>query len=168
MKVDEPEEEKKSEEAVVEEKEKEKEIESKKTKRKKEKKEKKEKEDNENYEKIGKKTKKTKSKKTKENQEYEETAGISTPSKEVLPSRDLNFDTVTNVPIQLPTSLKELAQDKTVKMLYEIKQLEHDTSKIILIISFINKSENVLKELIFNVLDSPALKLERRVFYFLI
>ncbi|XP_058809166.1 AP-3 complex subunit delta-1 [Phymastichus coffea] len=119
-------------------------------------------EDGKDYQKIRKKTKKGKSKNSKENKDYEETAGISTPSKEILPSRDLNFDIETNVSDQSPTSAKELAKDKTVKMLYEIKQLEQDASKIILLLSFINLSENVLKELIFNVMDSLALQLERR------
>lgn len=146
----------------------EKSVESKKSKRKKVKSSGKEKEDSASYEKIGKKSKKGKSKKNKENQDYEETAGISTPSKEILPSRDLNFDIEVNVSDQQPTSCKELAQDKTVKMLYEIKQLEHDTSKIILLITFVNKSENVIKELVFNAMDTSTLQLERRVcnFYF--
>lgn len=140
---------------------KEKSVENKKSKRKKVKSSK-EKENDENYEKISKKCKKNKSKKNKENQDYEETAGISTPSKEILPSSDLNFDTK-NTFSQPSNSYKELAQDKTVKVLYEIKQLEHDTSKIILLISFINKSENAIKELVFNVLDTSTLQLERRV-----
>lgn len=156
LNVNEPDEEHKTDNIVAEENNKE----NKKSKRKKDKISL---EDGKSYEKIGKKTKKSKSKKSKENKDYEETAGISTPSKEILPSRDLNFDIENNVPDQLPTSSKELAKDKTVKVLYEIKQLEYDTSKIILLLSFINLSENVLKELIFNVMDSLALQLERRV-----
>ncbi|OXU26869.1 hypothetical protein TSAR_010610 [Trichomalopsis sarcophagae] len=161
LKVVESEDEEKTEKPFVEEKT----VESKKSKRKKVKNTSQEKEGNANYEKIGKKLKKGKSKKNKGNQDYEETAGISTPSKEILPSRELNFDTTeTNVCNQPPpASCKELAQDKTVKVLYEIKQLEHDTSKIILLISFINKSDSIVKELVFNVMDSAALKLERRL-----
>lgn len=148
----------KEEETIV----KEKSIESKKSKRKKVKNSLKEKENDENHEKVNKKSKKIKSKMNKENNDYEETAGISTPSKEILPSSDLNFDIKNNFS-QTTNSYKELSQDKTVKVLYEIKQLEHDTSKIILLISFINKSENVIKELVFNVLDTSTLQLERRV-----
>ncbi|XP_014217079.1 AP-3 complex subunit delta-1 [Copidosoma floridanum] len=135
-------------------------VESKKTKRKKTKSVMKEKKDP-TYEKIGKKSKK--SKKTKDNQGYEETAGISTPSKEILPSRELNFGIENNISNQRSTSYKELAQDKTIKLLYEIQSLEHDTSKIVLLISFVNKTENVIKEMFFNVMDNSTLKLERRV-----
>jgi hypothetical protein len=112
------------------------------------------------YEKIGEKTKKIKNKKNKENHDYEETAGISTPSKEILPSRDLYMEV--NASTRLSAS-KELAHDKTIKVLYEIKLLEYHTNKIILLISFINKSESIIKELVFNIMDTSTLQLERRV-----
>lgn len=80
-----------------------------------------------------------------------------------MPSKDLNFNTESNVSNQPLVSHKELAQDKTVEVLYEIKQFEHDTSKIILLVSFTNKSQDIVKELVFNVLDTTTLQLERRV-----
>ncbi|XP_011502931.1 PREDICTED: AP-3 complex subunit delta-1 [Ceratosolen solmsi marchali] len=119
-------------------------------------------EDN-SYKKIGEKSKKTKNKKTKnnkENQDYEETAGISTPSKEILPRKYLLMES--NASNLLPKASKELAQDKTIQVFYEIKHLEYDANKIILLISFINKVESIVKELVFNVMDTPTLQLERR------
>ncbi|XP_014232130.1 AP-3 complex subunit delta-1 [Trichogramma pretiosum] len=116
-----------------------------------------------NDEKLKKKTKKSKIKKTLDNQDYEETAGISTPSKEVLPSRDLDFSIETRNSNGSPTTQKELAHNKTIKMFYEIKHLDQDTNKIILLISFINRTNNLIKELVFNVLDSTTLQMERRV-----
>ncbi|KAJ8680456.1 hypothetical protein QAD02_016243 [Eretmocerus hayati] len=113
-----------------------------------------------NYEKIGKKSKKDKNKKIKGNRDYEETAGISTPSKEILSSKDLNLEIESN--IQPSISYKELAQDKTVEMFYTINHEEHDTKRTNLVISISNKSPTIVKELVFNVLDTTSLKLDRK------
>ena len=78
--------------------------------------------------------------------------------------RDIEFSTQINTSNNLPpTPYKKLAHDKTVKMLYEIKHLEEDTNKIILLILFVNRTESLIKELIFNVIDTATLQLERRV-----
>lgn len=114
--------------------------------------------------------KKVKSKKDKKSLGYEETAGISTPSKEILP----NLDNDHNGPIALARSLystqKELAKDKNVTIMYDIKQFPHETDKLLVSFEVSNTSDNSLKELIVDVTETSTLGIVRNVgfnyFYF--
>ena len=109
------------------------------------------------------KSKKSKERKDKKTLDYEETAGISTPSKEILPN-DINLSEVNTIPPQLTISMyKDLAKDKTISMVYELKKLPLETNKVVAAILLTNTGENLVKELIFNVSDTSTLKLDRRV-----
>ena len=121
-------------------------------------------EEGQEHSKHRKKLKKSKEKNEKETFDYEETAGISTPSKEILPN-DINLSEVNTVPpSQLPTSMyKDLAKDKTINMVYELKQLPLETNKVVAAIILTNMGDNLVKELVFNVSDTSSLKLDRRV-----
>ncbi|XP_046474561.1 AP-3 complex subunit delta-1 isoform X1 [Neodiprion pinetum] len=101
---------------------------------------------------------------------YEETAGISTPSKEILPSLNtiLNrFDSPsTNLQSQFDStdqnsSYKILATDKTVKLTYDVKQLPHEADKIVILLVVANIGTNLLKEFDFSISDTATLKLLR-------
>ncbi|XP_015121672.1 AP-3 complex subunit delta-1 isoform X2 [Diachasma alloeum] len=96
---------------------------------------------------------------------YEETAGISTPSKEILPGLGANFnesneETINNL-YQMPSGHQELAKNDKMKMMVELKQLPHENGKIIASIVLINSGEKVVKDLDLDVTDSSTLKLVR-------
>lgn len=107
------------------------------------------------------KSKQNKEKKVKKTSGYEETAGISTPSKEIV-SSDIKLSEISMISpgMKIPTYQK-LASDKTISMVYELKQLPLETNKVITAILLTNVGENLVKELVFNVSDSSTLKLER-------
>lgn len=112
-----------------------------------------------------KKSKKSKSKKENKSLDYEETAGISTPSKEILP--DLKND-ITSVEynentVQQNISYEELAKNKVISMTYELKQIPHDSNKVIVSIFITNIGQMPMKELVFDVPDTTSLKLVRNV-----
>lgn len=95
--------------------------------------------------------------------DYEETAGISTPSKEIL-RNDINLSESNTIPSPLTISLyRNLAKDKTLSMVYELKQLPLETNKVVAAILLTNIGENLVKELVFNVSDTSTLKLDRLV-----
>ncbi|XP_034947405.1 AP-3 complex subunit delta-1 [Chelonus insularis] len=93
---------------------------------------------------------------------YEETAGISTPSKEILPGLTSNCDeNETCINHEPPQKCEELAKNDKIKMMYELKQSPHDVGKIIVAITLTNISEKLIKELDLDVSDASALKLIR-------
>jgi len=111
------------------------------------------------------KSKKSKSKKENKSLDYEETAGISTPSKEILP--EINND-ITNaeynvITVQKDISYEELAKNKVISMRYELRQIPHESSKIIVSICITNIGQPLVKELVFDVPDTSSLKLVRNV-----
>ncbi|XP_012236054.1 AP-3 complex subunit delta-1 isoform X2 [Linepithema humile] len=109
------------------------------------------------------KSKKSKSKKENKSLDYEETAGISTPSKEILP--DLKDDIANSEynanSIQQNVSYEELAKNKVISMMYELRQIPHDPSKVIVSIQITNIGQPLVKELVFDVSDTTSLKLVR-------
>lgn len=112
------------------------------------------------------KSKKSKSKKENKSLDYEETAGISTPSKEILP--DLKDDIMNSEysnanSLQQNTSYEELAKNKVISMMYELRQIPHDPSKVIVSIQITNINQPLVKELVFDVPDTTSLKLIRNV-----
>lgn len=113
------------------------------------------------------KLKKSKSKKksTKKSSDYEETAGISTPSKEILPDLRYNFtnseDSTTLV--QPVTSYEELAKNKVLSITYELKQVPDESTKLVATILITNNCQKLIKELVFDVPDTSTLKLIRNV-----
>lgn len=111
------------------------------------------------------KSKKSKSKKENKPLEYEETAGISTPSKEILPDlkNDLASPECDTNSVQPNTSYEELARNKVISMTYELKQIPHETSKVIVSIRITNIGQTFVKELVFDVPDTSSLKLVRNV-----
>ncbi|XP_012260262.2 AP-3 complex subunit delta-1 [Athalia rosae] len=108
--------------------------------------------------------------KDKKSSGYEETAGISTPSKEILPSLNhlMNRSDSSLINIQSQFNLIDsrdsydiLAADKMVKLAYELKQLPQETDKIVIFLVLTNVGTNLLKELDFNISDTSTLKLFR-------
>jgi mannitol-specific phosphotransferase system IIBC component len=111
------------------------------------------------------KLKKSKSKKENKSLYYEETAGISTPSKEILPELKNDItDTEYNMnSVQQNTLCEELAKNKIISMTYELRNTPHDSNKIIVSICITNIGQPLVKELIFDVPDTSSLKLVRNV-----
>jgi len=111
------------------------------------------------------KSKKSKSKKEDKSLYYEETAGISTPSKEILPELKNDIaDTEYNMnSVQQNTVYEELAKNKIISMTYELRHTPHDSNKIIVSICITNIGQPLVKELIFDVPDTSSLKLVRNV-----
>ncbi|XP_076298651.1 adaptor-related protein complex 3, delta 1 subunit-like garnet [Lasioglossum baleicum] len=106
------------------------------------------------------KSKKTKSKKEKKLSGYDDTTGISTPSKEILP--DLRFSNEENTALVQPLTLYEsLAKDEALTMMYDVKQIPHETTKLVASILITNNSPKVVKDLVFNVPDTSSLKVIR-------
>ncbi|KAF3420160.1 hypothetical protein E2986_09410 [Frieseomelitta varia] len=112
------------------------------------------------------KSKKSKSKKEslKKSSDYEETAGISTPSKEILPDLRYNFANSENNTISAPVTLyEELAQNKVLSITYELKQIPHESNKLVASIFITNNCQNLVKELVFDVPDTSSLRLMRNI-----
>ncbi|XP_011864109.1 PREDICTED: AP-3 complex subunit delta-1 [Vollenhovia emeryi] len=108
------------------------------------------------------KSKKSKSKKENKSLDYEETAGISTPSKEILPElkNDIMNSEYNAITVQ-QDPYEELAKNKVISMRYELRQIPHDSSKVIVSICITNISQPLVKELVFDVPDTSSLKLVR-------
>lgn len=111
------------------------------------------------------KSKKSKSKKENKSLDYEETAGISTPSKEILPElkNDIMNSEYNAITGQQDISYEELAKNKVISMRYELRQIPHDSSKVIVSICITNIGQPLVKELVFDVPDTSSLKLVRNV-----
>ncbi|XP_044014482.1 AP-3 complex subunit delta-1 isoform X2 [Aphidius gifuensis] len=94
--------------------------------------------------------------------DYEETAGISTPSKEILPNLIDNFNNENGTcNYQKLSGYKELSKNDKIKISYGLKQLPHESGKIIVGISLFNTADKIIKDLNFDVLDTSTLKLIR-------
>ncbi|KOX72703.1 AP-3 complex subunit delta-1 [Melipona quadrifasciata] len=112
------------------------------------------------------KSKKSKSKKEslKKSSDYEETAGISTPSKEILPDLRYNSANSENNTILEPvTSYEELAKNKVLSITYELKQIPHESDKLVASILITNNCQDLVKELVFDVPDTSSLRLMRNI-----
>ncbi|XP_078041110.1 adaptor-related protein complex 3, delta 1 subunit-like garnet [Augochlora pura] len=108
------------------------------------------------------KSKKAKSKKEKKSLDYDNTAGISTPSKEILPDLTSSFSNDDGTALVQPLNLYEvLAKDEVLTITYDLKQIPHESTKLIASILITNYSQKVVKDLVFNVPDTPSLKLIR-------
>ncbi|XP_020292547.1 AP-3 complex subunit delta-1 isoform X2 [Pseudomyrmex gracilis] len=110
------------------------------------------------------KSKKSKSKKEKKLLGYEETAGISTPSKEILP--ELKDDIIPNSEIntnsvQQSVAYEELAKNKIISMTYELRQIPHDSNQITVSINITNLGQSLVREFVFDISDTLSLKLLR-------
>ncbi|XP_026669310.1 AP-3 complex subunit delta-1 isoform X2 [Ceratina calcarata] len=111
--------------------------------------------------------KKCKTKKeSKKSSDYEETAGISTPSKEILPELRYDFsyseDGDKTTSVQQSTSYEELAKNKDLIVTYELKQIPDD-SKLVASILITNHCQKLAKELVFDVPDTSSLRLIRNI-----
>lgn len=114
-----------------------------------------------------------KTNKDKKSSGYEETAGISTPSKEILPSLNTILNRSDNSLPNLQSQMNEssdprsshevLASDKMVKITYDLKQVPHESDKITIFLVLNNIGQNLLKEFDFNISDTTTLKLVRNV-----
>ncbi|KAK3089741.1 hypothetical protein FSP39_006122 [Pinctada imbricata] len=110
-----------------------------------------------------KKEKKKKEKKTKKDKklraEYEEAEGIATPSKEEIPPSQQD----TPMTVQLPpmSSYKPLAENASISMTYETRTSHQRSDQVIVSIVFSNKTDNHIKDLEFNIMDTMNLKLIR-------
>ncbi|XP_021362269.1 AP-3 complex subunit delta-1-like isoform X1 [Mizuhopecten yessoensis] len=118
-----------------------------------------------------KKIKKKKEKKTKKDKkdkkdkkkrlraEYEEADGITTPSKEQLPPGAT--ETPLNNKIPPMSGYKQLAENDTVKMTYETRVNPTRTDQVVISVVFLNLTDNQVKDLEFNVMDTLNTKLIR-------
>ncbi|GLH07566.1 AP-3 complex subunit delta-1 [Gryllus bimaculatus] len=125
--------------------------------------------------KRSKELKKEKKSSLKMKEGYEEAAGISTPSKEVisdlqgqgladLQGHSLPSDLPVDPPGGLPhvvTSYTKFAGDKTLQMMYECRLLPQESNQIVLSVLLSNQSQSLVKELDFSVCDTLAIKLIR-------
>ncbi|CAK9814852.1 AP-3 complex subunit delta-1 [Anthophora quadrimaculata] len=104
------------------------------------------------------KLRKSKSKKesTKKSSDYEETAGISTPSKEILPYSENSISLV-----QPLTSYEGLAKNKMLSMMYELKHIPHQSNKLIASILITNNCQFLIQDLMFDVPDTSSHRLMR-------
>lgn len=95
---------------------------------------------------------------TKSKEGYEEAAGISTPSKEVLNFAEKNrrASSVTAPPI---SAYSKLAVNKTLQLTHEVRPVGLESNQIIVSVIFNNLSAQLVKELDFNVSDSASIKL---------
>ncbi|XP_054014848.1 AP-3 complex subunit delta-1 isoform X2 [Hylaeus anthracinus] len=111
------------------------------------------------------KSKKSKSKRDKKSSDYEETAGISTPSKEILPDLRYNFSNSeeNTTLLQQLTSYEELVKNKILSIMYELKHIPHESNKLLASILIKNNCQQLVKELVFDVLDTSSLKLMRNL-----
>lgn len=112
------------------------------------------------------KSKKSKSKKETKLLGYEETAGISTPSKEIIP--ELKEDIIPNSEInansvQQSVVYEELAKNKIISMTYELRQIPHDSNQVTVSINITNLGQSLVRELVFDISDTSSLKLLRNV-----
>uniref|UniRef100_V9II65 AP-3 complex subunit delta-1 n=1 Tax=Apis cerana TaxID=7461 RepID=V9II65_APICE len=110
------------------------------------------------------KSKKSKIKKesSKKSSDYEETAGISTPSKEILPDLRYNFtNSEDNTILEPLTSYEELANNKILSIMYKLKQIPHESNKLIASILITNNCQKPVKELVFDIPDTSSLRLMR-------
>ncbi|XP_076242708.1 adaptor-related protein complex 3, delta 1 subunit-like garnet [Calliopsis andreniformis] len=102
--------------------------------------------------------KKTKSKKEKKISDYEETAGISTPSKEILPDLRYNFtNSVDNANLIQPLPMYEkVAKNEVLSIMYKLKEVSHESEseKLVVSIFVTNNSQKLVKKLFFDVTDS--------------
>ncbi|XP_069127630.1 AP-3 complex subunit delta-1-like [Argopecten irradians] len=111
-------------------------------------------------EKKAKKEKKgKKDKKKRLRAEYEEADGITTPSKEQLPPGET--ETPLNNKLPPMSGYKQLAENGTVKMTYETRVNPTRTDQVVVSVVFINLTDNQLKDLEFNVMDTLNTKLIR-------
>ncbi|XP_034182981.1 adaptor-related protein complex 3, delta 1 subunit-like garnet [Osmia lignaria lignaria] len=111
------------------------------------------------------KSKKSKSKKDKKSADYEETAGISTPSKEILPDLKYNFtNSADSTTLVQPTnSYEELAKNKVLSLTYELKQISDESDNLVATILITNNCQKLVKDLVFDVPDTPTLRLMKDV-----
>lgn len=107
---------------------------------------------------------KVKKESSKKSSDYEETAGISTPSKEILPDLRYNFtNSEDNTILEPLTSYEELANNKILSIMYKLKQIPHESNKLIASILITNNCQKPVKELVFDVPDTSSLRLMRNV-----
>ncbi|XP_068968798.1 AP-3 complex subunit delta-1 [Bombus flavifrons] len=100
----------------------------------------------------------------KKSSDYEETAGISTPSKEILPDLRYNFSlSEDNTILEPVTSYEELAKNKVLSIAYELKQVPHESNKLVASILITNNCQKLVKELVFDVPDTSSLRLMRNI-----
>ncbi|KAL3868900.1 hypothetical protein ACJMK2_041656 [Sinanodonta woodiana] len=105
------------------------------------------------------KEKKDKKRKHKSKVDYEEADGITTPSKEQIPASQL--DTPVNAPPM--SGYKLLAENNCIKMTYETRVTAQRKDQVVVSVVFHNQTDNQIKDLEFNVLDSINTKLNRGI-----
>lgn len=95
---------------------------------------------------------------TKSKEGYEEAAGISTPSKEILSFVDKSRSAPSAAAPPL-SAYSKLAADKTLQLVHEVRTVGLENNQIIVSVVFNNISTQLVKELDFSVSDSPTIKL---------
>lgn len=97
----------------------------------------------------------------KDKREYEETPGITTPSKEP------NFNTAqTPMTPSMPppaSNYRPLADDKNIKLTYEVRTLPMVRDQVVVSVIFTNQSTFQIKEMELNILDTLNTKMMRGV-----
>lgn len=97
----------------------------------------------------------------KDKREYEETPGITTPSKE--PNFTAAETPMTPSMPQPASNFKPLAEDKNIKLTYEVRTLPMVRDQVVVSVIFTNQSPFQLKEMELNILDTLNTKMLRGV-----
>ncbi|XP_075527426.1 adaptor-related protein complex 3, delta 1 subunit-like garnet isoform X2 [Dermacentor variabilis] len=97
----------------------------------------------------------------KDKREYEETPGITTPSKE--PGFSAAQTPMTPSMPPPASSYKPLAEDKNIKLTYEVRTLPMVRDQVVVSVIFTNQSAFQLKEMELNILDTLNTKMLRGV-----
>uniref|UniRef100_A0A224YTA0 AP-3 complex subunit delta-1 n=1 Tax=Rhipicephalus zambeziensis TaxID=60191 RepID=A0A224YTA0_9ACAR len=97
----------------------------------------------------------------KDKREYEETPGITTPSKE--PSFSAAQTPMTPSMPPPASNYKLLAEDKNIKLTYEVRTLPMVRDQVLVSVIFTNQSPYQLKEMELNILDTLNTKMLRGV-----
>uniref|UniRef100_A0A131Z343 AP-3 complex subunit delta-1 n=2 Tax=Ixodidae TaxID=6939 RepID=A0A131Z343_RHIAP len=97
----------------------------------------------------------------KDKREYEETPGITTPSKE--PSFSATQTPMTPSMPPPASNYKLLAEDKNIKLTYEVRTLPMVRDQVLVSVIFTNQSPYQLKEMELNILDTLNTKMLRGV-----
>lgn len=97
----------------------------------------------------------------KDKREYEETPGITTPSKE--PGFSAAQTPMTPSMPQPASNYKPLAEDKNIKLTYEVRTLPMVRDQVVVSVIFTNQSPFQLKEMELNILDTLNTKMLRGV-----
>lgn len=96
---------------------------------------------------------------SKSKEGYEEAAGISTPSKEILNFSERNHNPPPSAAAPPLSAYSKLASDKTLQLMHEVRPVGLENNQIVVSVLFKNSGAHLVKEMDFSVSDSSNVKL---------